>query len=361
MSAARLLPTSRGWRGVGWTGMLAAVAVAALLPWMLSSYHLSEASSVLYLSLAVLSVNLLTGMNGQLSLGQAAFVGIGAYSVVILVGDHGWTYPQAMAAGAVLAAVAGIVVAVPALRLRGLYVALTTFGIGLVFPTLLQKFTSVTGGSGGKSLTLAYLPPAGSGLDQGQWAYLVSLVVLVVAMLFVHLLKQSKTGRAIQAVRDNDIVAEGFGVPLARIKIATFALSAALAGLAGGLFALQRQFVSPGDLGLNTSIEFFVGMAIGGSVSVPGAVIGGLFLQYAPDLTQDLGITPIYTPAVYGGLLILIIIFARGGAAGLATTISQRLTRQPHSPPGLTADRPTQQDEPYSRSGIGREPPEEVL
>ncbi|WP_017936460.1 branched-chain amino acid ABC transporter permease [Nocardioides sp. Iso805N] len=316
------------WRRIGWTVTCAAIVLGAGLPWLISGYQLSQVSGALYLSLGVLSMNLLTGLNGQISLGQSAFVGIGAYAVAILVTDHGWSYPAAMAAGVVLSAGAGVIVALPALRLRGLYVALTTFGIGLVFPSLIQKFADTTGGTAGKTIFPLYAAPEAFGLTTGEWAYLVTLVVLLVCLLFVHLLKASSAGRQIQAVRDADVVAEGFGVPLARIKVATFAASAAIAGLAGGLFAIQRQFVSPGDLSLDTSINFFVGMAIGGSVSVPGAVVGGFFLQYAPQLTQHLGIAPIYTPAIYGGLLIVIIRFARGGAAGLVRSAIEATTRR---------------------------------
>jgi len=316
------------WHRVGWTAVLAAVAVGIALPWMISGYQLSQVAGAFYLALGVLSMNLVTGLNGQISLGQSAFVGIGAYSVAILVTDHGWSYPAAMVAGAVLSAGAGVVVALPALRLRGLYVALTTFGIGLVFPSLIQKFSDATGGTAGKTIFPLYVPPDFLGLTTTEWGYFVTLVVLLVCLLFVQLLKSSNAGRMIQAIRDADLVAEGFGVPLARIKVATFAASAAIAGLAGGVFAIQRQFVSPGDLGLDTSINFFVGMAIGGSVSVPGAVVGGLFLQFAPQLTRHLGIAPIYTPAIYGALLIVIIRFARGGAAGLVRSLIAPLTRR---------------------------------
>ncbi|HVW44951.1 MAG TPA: branched-chain amino acid ABC transporter permease [Amycolatopsis sp.] len=315
--ATGALPSRVGTRAVNWSTAVVALAVALALPAFLSGFQLSQAGSAVYLALAVLSMNLLTGLNGQLSLGHAAFVGIGAYAVAILVTDHGWSYPMAFVAGAACAAVAGVVVALPALRLRGLYVALTTFGIGLVFPSLVQRFSSWTGGTGGKSVTAVYLPPPGLGLDPGQWAYVLSVLILFVCLVLVHRVKHSRAGRLMQAIRDNDIVAEGFGVVVPRVKVATFALSAALAGLAGGLFTLQHRFVSPGDFSLNTSIQLFVGMAIGGSVSIGGAVIGGIFLQYVPELTDRIGVPPIYTPVIYGAILALVVIFASDGAVGV--------------------------------------------
>lgn len=310
-------PGRTGTRAVNWSAAVVVLVLALALPALLPAFELSQAGSAVYLALAVLSMNLLTGLNGQLSLGHGAFVGIGAYTVTILVSDHGWSYPTAFVAGALLASAAGVVVALPALRLRGLYVALTTFGIGLVFPTLIQRFSSWTGGTGGKPVTAVYVPPSWLGLDIAQYAYVLSVLVLAVCLLVVHRVKGSRAGRLMQAIRDNDLVAEGFGVVVPRVKVATFALSAALAGLAGGLFALQHRFVSPGDFGLTMSIQLFVGMAIGGSVSVAGAVLGGMFLEYVPEVTERVGVPALYTPVIYGLVLALIVIFAPQGVVGL--------------------------------------------
>ena len=151
------------------SALLAVLAFAVAVPWIFAPYTVTRIGSALYLSVAVLSLMLLIGLNGQISIGQAAFMGIGAYALTILVSDAGWPYWAATIAAVLLAAVAGLLVGIPALRLRGLYVALMTLGAALVFPTLLQRFSSLTGGTGGKSVTSFLLPPQWTGLSAQEW------------------------------------------------------------------------------------------------------------------------------------------------------------------------------------------------
>lgn len=311
-------------------GLAAAIAFVAAAPLLLSAHSMTLLMGVVPFALAVLGMNLLTGMNGQISIGHSAFFGIGAYTVAVLVERQGWSYLSAGIVGVGAAAVAGLIVGLPALRLRGLYVAITTLGIALTFPGLIEKFRDTTGGNEGLYVVEQLLPPAWLALQPSAWVYYVSFVILAVCLVLVHNLRNSKVGRALIAVRDHDRVAESFGVELAWTKVVTFVLSAMLAGLGGVLFLVQQQFVGPQSFSLHLAINLFVGMAIGGANSVSGAVIGGVFLQYAPLWTQRVGFDPVLTPALYGVILIVIMLFMREGIAGMVSKLVRRLAAQPN-------------------------------
>lgn len=315
--------------------LVVAVALAAAAPLVLSPYSLTLLMGVVPFALAVLGMNLLTGMNGQISIGHSAFFGIGAYTVAVLVERQGWSYLTAGIVGVAAAAVAGLIVGLPALRLRGLYVAITTLGIALTFPGLIEKFRETTGGNEGLYVVEPFAPPSWLALEQGAWVYYVSVVILGICLVLVHNLRRSRVGRAIVAVRDHDRVAESFGVEVSWTKVVTFVLSATLAGLGGVMFLIQQQFVGPQSFSLHLAINLFVGMAIGGANTVSGAVIGGVFLQYAPIWTQRLGLDPVLTPAVYGVLLIVIMLFMREGIAGMIAKLARRFApSRPTAPPG---------------------------
>jgi branched-chain amino acid transport system permease protein len=307
-----------------WCLGLVGLAIALALPWVLESFSLGRVSAVLQLSIAVLSMNLLVGLNGQLSIGQAAFVGLGAYACALLM-NAGWPFFAALVVASLLAALAGLIVGLPSLRLRGLYVALTSLGIAIVFPTVIQATQSFTGGTAGLGLTDLVAAPNGLDLNPDQWIYFITLAVAAVVFFLVRNLKHSRMGRALQALRDHQEVAEAFGVHAATAKVLCFAISAGIAGASGCLFALQRQYVSPADFSLTASIDLFVGMAVGGATSVFGALIGGGFLQYAPVLIEDTGIESIFTPLVYGLVLILSMIFFRKGVTGAFSSLWRRV------------------------------------
>jgi branched-chain amino acid transport system permease protein len=325
-------------------GLAAVVALVVVAPLLLSPYSVTLLMGVVPFALAVLGMNLLTGMNGQISIGHSAFFGIGAYTVAVLVERQGWSYLAAGVVGVGAAAVAGLIVGLPALRLRGLYVAITTLGVALTFPGLIEKFRDTTGGNEGLYVMQQLLPPAWLALEPTAWIYYVSFVILAICLVLVRNLRNSKIGRALIAVRDHDRVAESFGVELARTKVVTFVLSAMLAGLGGGIFLVQQQFVGPHSFGLHLAISLFVGMAIGGANTVSGAVIGGVFLQYAPLWTQRVGFDPVLTPAVYGLILIVIMLFMREGIAGMVSKLVRRLGTRPVGEPDDEPGRITQPD-----------------
>jgi branched-chain amino acid transport system permease protein len=325
--------------GIGTTaGCLLLVAVACLLPFVTQEYVVTELSAAMYLALGVLSVNLLTGFNGQISLGHGAFFGLGAYIAGVLISDHGWTYPEATPVAVVVVGVGGALVGIPALRIRGLYMALTTLAVALVFPELIEEFQGSTGGADGKAVS-APVPPAWLHISSQFLTYFVSLLALVAASILVRNVVKSRLGRALVAVRDHDLVAESFGVRLATVKVVTFAGSAALAAMGGVLLLMQTQYIAPGDFTLSLSLDFFVGMAIGGSTTIIGAAVGGLFLEFAPVYLPDAHISQQLTPVLYGALLILLVYFLPEGIAGGTRELAARLLparprMAPPPPPG---------------------------
>ncbi|HUS62081.1 MAG TPA: branched-chain amino acid ABC transporter permease, partial [Acidimicrobiales bacterium] len=267
-----------------------AVAYVALAPAFrdLSPSDYGELTDIAVLALAAVSLNLLIGFTGQISIGHSAFFGIGAYTLAILVADHGWspgwTYPVA---AAVCFAV-GVVVGVPALRLKGLYLALVTLALAQIFPALVRKFDELTGGSAGIG-GLKYEAPAWTGLDSGrqgraEWMYWLALGTLVVGYVLVRNLVKSRVGRAMVAVRDNTTAAAVMGVNVAFTKTVVFGLSAALAGLAGCTFALRQTQATPENLNFTIlgAILFLVIMVIGGSGSLMGPIVGA-FVYYRVD------------------------------------------------------------------------------
>jgi branched-chain amino acid transport system permease protein len=328
--------------GSSWSriAIAALLVLAVVLPWMLDPYSVTRVSALIQTSIAVLSLNLVMGLAGQISVGQATFVGVGAYTSTILTAQHGWNFWLACVAAILVSAGLGLVVGLPALRLRGLYVALTSLGIAIVFPTVVQAAESVTGGSVGLSLDPLPESPVGS-LEVDQWIYYVSLAVMVVIFVLVRNLKQSRIGRALQAMRDQETVAESFGVRIAVTKLMVFTISAGIAGASGCLFALQNAFVSPSDFGLTASIDLFVGTAVGGQTSVFGAILGGGFLEYAPTVIADTGIDPILTPLVYGLILIAAMIFFRDGLAGLPRYVAGLVRRSRGAANGDADNEPT--------------------
>jgi branched-chain amino acid transport system permease protein len=311
-------------------GFLAALVIfilACLIVPAMKEFQLVRIQSIVPFAIGVLSINLLTGISGQISLGQSAFFGVGAYVSGILI-NHGWSYLTAGIVGVVGAGVLGLLVGLPAVRLRGLYIAITTLGIGLAFPDIVQKLQTTTGGSQGLAVIKPLEAPGWTGANTTNWTLYVSLFLLMVAMLIVWNIRRSPTGRALLAMRDHEQVAESFGIRLARMKLFVFVLSAALAGLAGVVFLIQQEFLAPTSFGLTQSIDFFVGMAIGGQLSIFGAVFGGIFLVYAPVESTNLGVSSTLTPVVYAAFLLIFVYFVRNGVAGAATSLWDRLVKQ---------------------------------
>jgi branched-chain amino acid transport system permease protein len=294
-------------------GLLVVLLVAVLLPWILSNYRLFQFSLVYSYAIALLGLNLLTGYNGQISLGHGAFYAIGAYTTAILIEHGGVAYGWTLPAAGTVCLVAGILFGIPALRLEGLYLALATFALALAMPQLLKHFDDWTGGVQGIVL-LKPRAPFGLPLNPDQWLYVLSLGVLVLAIVLAWNLLRGRIGRAISAIRDHPIAAEAMGIHLARYKVLTFGVSAMHTGVAGALGAIVVQFVAPDSFTVFLSISLLVGIVVGGLASIAGAIFGAFFLQFVPNYAQDLSKAAPW--AIYGVFLILCMYVMPRGMVG---------------------------------------------
>jgi branched-chain amino acid transport system permease protein len=313
-----------------WVALLVFAAAAPL--WM-SGYHLYQFSQVMIYAIALLGLNLLTGFNGQLSLGHGAFFAIGGYGAAILIVKLGLPYYAAIPLASLVCFVAGFLFGFPALRLGGLYLALATFALAVATPQVLafKGFDAYTGGSQGVQVPKPG-PLLGLHMNVDQSVFWLCLIVATVLFWLAANLLHSRIGRALIAIRDQPIAAETMGVDAALYKTITFGISALYAGFAGGLDAVAVGFVSPESFGLPLSLAFLVGVVIGGLASLPGAIFGALFIEFVPNWADQLTVyfgenAKALPGAVYGVLLILAMALAPSGIAGLFRAFSRRLTK----------------------------------
>jgi branched-chain amino acid transport system permease protein len=262
-----------------WYGLL--LLAMATLPYWASSYWLSQVSFVLIYAIAGVGFMVLAGYTGLVSIGHAAFLGIGAYAQAYLVG-HGWPFPLALAAAAALSAACGVVVGLPALRVKGIYLAIATLAFGFIAEEVMARWESVTGGNAGMQVK----PPAifDWQLKSANSLYYLSLVVCVLVTLGIANLLRSSTGRAFIAMRDSEVSAQSMGIQLARYKTLAFSLSAGIVGLAGALYAHKLRFVSPEQFGIAQSIDLLLLVVVGGLGSIHGAFLGAIFIITLPQL-----------------------------------------------------------------------------
>lgn len=295
-------------------------------PFVLGLTDIRGLMHVLVLAVAVMSLNLLTGFNGQPSIGHSAFMGLGAYATALAVQNYGWSYWSALPIAIVIAGVVGAVAGVPALRIRGMNLALVTMALALVFPQVPVRLTEWTGGTAGLTVDERLRAPAALGVADIAWQYWVLLGIAALAFLLIRNVVHSSMGRAMIAIRDQHVAAHTVGINVSAVKVTVFAGSAAIAGVSGWMFTVTNQFVSPGDFTVLVSINLLLGMAVGGSGTLVGPLMGALFLYYVPEVLPKLGVDPQLTPAVYGVLLILLAFFLPGGLAGGLRSLVRRLS-----------------------------------
>lgn len=259
-------------------------------------FRISQLNDVIAYAVAILGLNLVIGYSGQLSLGHSAFVGLGAYTTIILVSDHGWSYFATLPISAGLCFAIGVVVGVPALRIRGLYLAIVTLSVAYVFPTLVLKYESLTGGPNGKKPARgeakleppSWAPFADSGrLAQPLWVYCILLTIATVMFILARNFLKSRPGRALIAVRDNQTSAAINGVNLPLYKTMTFGVSAAYGGIAGSMLMMNRPFASDVQFALDLAIFLVVGLVVGGAGTISGAVPGALVFVFVPYFMSE--------------------------------------------------------------------------
>lgn len=317
----------RGWRLI-W--LVVGIAVALALPFLVKNFTVFQLTQALVYAIAILGLNLLTGFNGQFSLGHSAFYAIGAYTAAILMDRYDVPYWATLPPAGVICLAVGFLFGLPALRLEGLYLALATFALAVATPQLL-KFTPIEEFTGGVQGIVIMKPdaPFGLPLSPDQWLYFFTLFVVAILFACAAGLIRSRTGRAMMAIRDNPIAAKSMGINTSLYKSLTFGVSALYTGVAGALGAIVVQFVAPDSFTFLLAITFLVGLVVGGVGSIPGAIFGGLFVLFMPNISESIAEdVKGLTWAIYGVLLILVIYVMPTGAAGLARLVAHRLVRR---------------------------------
>jgi branched-chain amino acid transport system permease protein len=306
--------TAARWRLAGWAAL---AVVACVVPFYFGSFRVGQFSLALAYAVCVLGLNLLVGYSGQISLGQGAFFALGAYTAAILIQDHGWPHLLALVAAGLVSGVAGFLFGLPALRVRGLYLALLTLGLAVALPPVIKRLDGLTNGAQGINVLAPEDP--GLGLASDQYIYFLLLVIAVPMFVLVANLMRTRVGRALITIRDNELAAKSMGVNVAAYKTGAFAFSAMLAGVGGAMYVFTVGFVSPESFTLALSISFLAAVVVGGLATIVGAVFGALFIVLVPDYASD--VNDALAGVIYGSVLILMMYLERGGIVGLARRI----------------------------------------
>jgi branched-chain amino acid transport system permease protein len=293
---------------------------AVVFPFVAKGYVIFQATMVLSYAVSLLGLNILTGYNGQISLGHGAFYAVGAYVAAILMDQGGLPYWATIPIAGLVCLIAGYLFGLPVLKLEGLYLALATFALAVATPQLL-KYKHLEAWTGGVQGLLLTKPDAPFGLpiSEDQWLYLFSLMVTVVLFVLARNLLQSGVGRAIMAIRDNPLAAETMGVNNRHYKASVFGVSAMYTGIGGALSAIAVQFVGPDSFTMFLSISLLVGIVVGGVGTISGALYGAVFIMFVPGIAEK--ISKAATWAVYGSVLILFVFVMPGGVAGLISRV----------------------------------------
>lgn len=321
-----------------------------LLPYALSEFFgdfmVSRMNRAIYLAVAILGLNLVIGYSGLIALGHSAFIGFGAFTTTTLVMDHGWDYWMTVPASMGVAFCIGILLGIPALKIRGLYLALLTVTFAAIFPTLmkLEKWgiAERTGGVNGRRLDEDVVAPGwvqsilridSTPDKQAIYRYFIFVVMSGIAWIMTRNLLKSRPGRAIIAIRDNETGAAVSGINLPLYKTLTFGVSASLGGLAGVMWVMNTTFAGEADFGFAPlAIPLLVGLVIGGVATLEGGIVGSLIFVFVGEFTRNQGLDKL-SAALFGVILILVTFFAPGGVVSFMKKVKARLVRVVPQPP----------------------------
>jgi branched-chain amino acid transport system permease protein len=321
--------------GASAAAVVAVGILAIALPFGMSAFQLTTAVFVLIGAIGALGLGVLTGYAGQISLGHAFFLAIGAYTAAVLGGNDHLSAAIWLPAAGLVAAVCGALVGPTALRLRGLYLAIVTIGLVFIGQHIWFNVPAISGGAGGRSFPAVTFGPfdfspgqqltlGGLVIDHNGLYYYLVLLILALAMLFVWNLRRTRPGRAMQAIREREIAASVMGVNLARTKVSAFAISSFFAGISGALYASFLSFVTPDQWSLLLSIQYVAAIIVGGVGTVWGPVLGSIVIFALPSVLQSLapqttsaGLVNEITSIVYGLLIIVFFVFEPGGVVAL--------------------------------------------
>lgn len=294
--ALRLFPTD--WSKVR---ILLTLIFVLVFPFFASGGQLGLANLTLIYIIGALGLNVTTGFTGQISLGQGAFVGVGAFASAYFFTVVGMPFIVSVLCASVLTALVGCFFGIPSVRLKGLYLAIATLAAQFILEYIFKSWDSVTGGSSGMSAGAPEI--LGYEFDNDFSIYWLLLVVCTLCMLFVRNLRRTSTGRALMAVRDHDLAAEIMGINLFRTKVLAFGIGSFFAGLAGALWGHYVGYVTPEQFTLGLSISFLVMIIVGGLGSVLGSVLGALFVVLLPEVLNSTARFLVSDPATLADLL----------------------------------------------------------
>lgn len=334
LAAAPVMPGSQK------VGLVLAIMAFACAPYFITGYNTFQLTMLLSYSVALLGIVVLTGYCGQFSLGQGAFYGFGAYVAAALISKTELHYLLAIPAAATASFFVGAILSLPALRLSGIYLALTTFALAVAFPQFLKHpaLENVTGGVLGISISLPP-PPVIAGLTTDHWIFLISLVTAVAAFLATAGILRGRTGRVFIAISDNPVASVAMGISLQRYKVLAFAFSAMLTGAAGAISALAVRYIAPDSFLMFLSVTLLVGAVVGGVKSIWGVIFGALFLLYVPNLANLVSDSAPW--AIYGATLIVVVVFIPDGVASILGRVrawSDRRANRADTAVGRTVD-----------------------
>jgi branched-chain amino acid transport system permease protein len=288
-----------------------------VVPLLVKNFMIFQLTTVLIYGIAVLALNMLTGGSGQFSLGHSAFYALGAYTSAILIDSAGLSYVLTLPISGIVCFAFGFLFGLPALRLSGIYLALATFALAVATPQLLKLglFEPWTGGVQG---LLVDKPDAPFGLpvSPDTWLYYFTLAIAIAIYIASVNLLTSRSGRAMMAIRDNEIAASAMGINVALYKTLAFGVSAGITGIAGGLGAIAVQYVAPDSFTIQLAIVLFIGMVVGGVGWLPGSLVGAAFIVFVPNVAES--ISKGLSGAVFGVLLFVVIFLVPDGARQVA-------------------------------------------
>lgn len=296
-------------------------------PFMAGNFLIFQLTMMLIYGIAILGLNILTGINGQFSLGHGAFYAVGAYTAAIMMDQFGVGYLWTLPVAGIICFIVGFLFGLPALRLEGVYLALATFALAVVTPQLfkLSPFEHWTSGVMGIVISKPEAP-FGLPLNPDQWLYFLTLAIGLLAYVCARNLVASRTGRALMAIRDNPIAAGSMGVNTALFKSLAFGVSALYTGVAGALGAIVVQYISPDSFTFTLSVALVVGLVVGGVGWLPGALFGGAFIMFVPNIAEEL--SKGLSGAVYGAIMILMMYAIPTGLGGLLKAALTALSKR---------------------------------
>jgi branched-chain amino acid transport system permease protein len=296
-----------------------------VFPFVANAYFLYIANMIGFAVIGAVGLNLLTGFTGQISLGHSAFIGVGAYTSAILITRYGFSFWVSLPFAGLVSALAGLIIGLPSLRVKGLYLCIATLASQFIFEFIFVHWESMT-----KGITGIHIPPPRIGsfkFETERDFYWITLFFVILSVGYARNLVRSRMGRAFVAIRDRDLSAEIIGINLLRYKLSAFAISSFLAGIAGALWVNFLKVITPEHFPFILSIQYLAMIIIGGLGSILGSIFGAVFMTIIPELLnyiagvvkmQAPGYEEIFIPmkeVIFGGLIILFLVFESRGLA----------------------------------------------